>query len=92
MTVAYYIASFTDKDGKKFHGEILWDKYHQRQLRAYIAPNVTDSLVDYSIWEVKGGTSRAAMETLVTKLKANAKKLGLTFVEERETRFAPKAE
>ncbi|MDP2136724.1 MAG: hypothetical protein Q8J74_02610 [Candidatus Didemnitutus sp.] len=48
--------------------------------------------MDYSIWEAKGGTSRAAMETLAAKLKAKAKKLGLTFVEERETRFAPKAE
>ena len=67
MTVAYYIASFTDEHGKKFHGEILWDKYHQRQLRAYIAPHITDSLVDYSIWEAKGGTSRAAMETLAAK-------------------------
>lgn len=92
VTVTHYIASFTDKNGKKFHGEILWDKYHQRQLRAYIAPHITDSMVDYSIWEAKGGTSRAAMETLAAKLKAKAKKLGLTFVEERETRFAPKAE
>ena len=92
MTVAYYIASFTDKDGKKFHGEILWDKYHQRQLRAYIAPMVSASLVDYSIWETKGGTSRTALDTLRTKLKSKAMKLGLTFVEERETRFAPKAE
>ena len=92
MTVAYYIAKFADEDGMKFHGEIFWDKYHQRQLRAYIAPNVSDSLVDYPIWEAKGGTSRAALETLKSKVKAKAKKFGLTFVEERETRFAPKAE
>lgn len=90
MTVAYYIASFTDKDGKKFHGEILWDKYHQRQLRAYIAPHVTDSLVDYSIWEAKGGTSRTALDTLRTKLKSHAMKLGLTLVQEHETKYAPK--
>ena len=91
MTVAYFIAKFTDEGGKKFHGEIFWDKYHQRKLRAYIAPNVSDSLVDYPIWEAKGGTSRAALETLKSKVKTNAKKLGLSLVEERETRFAPKA-
>lgn len=92
MTVTYYNAEFADKDGKAFHGEILWDKYHPRQLRAFIAPMVSKSLADYSIWETTGGTSRPAMETLKTKLKAKAKKLGLDFVEEQETRFAPKAE
>ena len=90
MTVAFYITTFTAVDGKKVHGEILWDKHHPRQLRAYIAPYLEGNLVDYSIWEIHGGTSRPALDILKAKLKTKAKKLGLTFVDERETEYAPK--
>ena len=92
MTVAYYIASFTDKNGKRFYGVIQWNKVKPRSLSASLAPYEDASRVGYPIWTVLGGKSRIAVDALKAKLAAKAKKLGLILVDEHETRFAPKAE
>jgi hypothetical protein len=92
MTVTYYTAEFTDKEGDRFHASIFWDKYHQRSLSVHLGRYLSLSEVDYPIWKEKGSNSRAGLDALKTKLAAKTNRLGLSLVSEMETRFAPKAE
>lgn len=89
MTVTTYRAKFTDQSGKKYHGAVFADKYHPKSFQAHLCPHITELEVDYPEWTAKGANSRDGMESLVRKMKAKAKKMGLGLISEGETRYAP---
>lgn len=92
MTVTHYTAEFVDSSGKAFVGQVYWDKYHPRKLQVNIAPRLSESLVDYPIWESSGPFKvqcRAEMNVMAGKMKTRATRLGLTLTAERLTRYAP---
>jgi len=94
VTVTFYTADFTDASGRRFVGQVYWDKLHQRQVRVSICPETSADMLDYPAWESSGtyrSQVRAEMEAMVKKLKRKADKLGLTLKSEQVTHYAPPA-
>ena len=95
MTVTTYILRFVEKCSPtstvRYYAPIAWDKHGPNVLEVQLCPMLSAGEAGFAVWRATAPYGRKGLQTLISKVKAEAANMGLELESEKPTDFPVEA-